>query len=279
VFGDHPEVRCREVRAVGLCGLPQLRIAACPCAQAPRQQLAPTVAVYWLADLNKPGDIIEPKTDFCVLKPAGDGRNIVMAMHLGNPGYRRHGADFCAFMGALHHKLTTIATPIKRSSAKQGANDKVFMTGYRTPQGNSYLGRYHGGGEPEQLADYIVNYEYPLIQLHFPQAYRVCVDHIMQSRLHQEMPPCVGASVFTSKSCTDGSYGPASHDDPRDFDHGWVLHWDHLTCGNAIKDGGFELGRRLRYQPDNGSMLYLRTKSVMHRNIPCATLMPERQGE
>ncbi len=79
---------------------------------------------------------------------------------------------------------TTIATPIKCWSAKQGSTDTIYITVYCTPKGNSYRGRYNGDGSQSSWRTKSLNYE--------------CVDHVMQFRLHQEMPPCVGASIFNN---------------------------------------------------------------------------------
>jgi hypothetical protein len=173
-------------------------------------------------------------------------------------------------MGALHSQLVQLVASSTRGEGK-GA---IIMMGYRTPQGNGMLERYNNGGPAEALADRIVDEEQLLISKWFPHAYKLCMAFVREFRSEHAMAPCVGSSAFTCKAVSEGSFDPVLHVDSGDFDHSFILHWDHVPAGGgAIQGGGFLV--TVRYQPTSGSMLYIRTASVAHKSLPC--ISPEHR--
>jgi hypothetical protein len=211
---------------------------------------------------------VPPGRDWCLLRSLGGGRRAVMAMQYANAGHGRLSEAFCNEMGKLHCRLEAASAKVGRG---KGKGDKVAMSGFREPQGHptAVFGRYNHDGEPERLADHLVDHEWPLLLANFPHAYRECMAFNRAQRHGANKPPVVGTSVFTCKSVTSAAYAPGLHVDPGDLDHGFVMHYDHVPADAApAQGGGFMVTERLRCHLGDGSMLYLRTASVFHCNLP-----------
>jgi hypothetical protein len=210
--------------------------------------------------------------DFCVLSRRADGVPVVQALHLANPGFSRIPQATCIKLAKQHMELYKIVNYIRRSGDKQSSADLIGMCGYRIPMGQGVFGRYNDGGKAEELADAIIDEEWPRLLQFFSTAYRQCMAYVSSTRKGNTLAAVMGTSVFTAKSVTL-KYDPNLHIDQHDYQHGWVLHYEHLGPGNTVVGGGFYLTNSLTYQPTSGSMLYLRADTLPHRSYSGSTLL------